>query len=392
MLKAEFTFKSNIWFVMCNENDKFEDICKSFAIKAEANLNYLVFLYRGMDINLGQTVSSIISKFDKERKIISILVDDLSPQNQKKTNIIKSTIPICPICYENVKFDIINYIISLSGCKNNHLNNMFIKEYEQTQNIDLNKIVCTKCNAKKLDTYENMMYYCNKCKMILCPLCKSQHDKLNKAHNAINYDYKNYTCEKHNELYNSYCKSCKINICVKCQKDHLQHDIISFGTIFPDIDELLNSLKDFRKIIDVFNNSINSIIDRFNKVKENIEMIYKIYYEIVANYEDKNRNYEIFMSLNDIKNNNVMKELQKINQINNINEKAKEILNIYEQMNQSNQTNANNIQNNVPRANPNQSVTRQIIHQNSQNTNSYYHSEMLKHLLRSVYFKKELKN
>ena len=121
-------------------------------------------------------------------------------------------------------------------------------------------------------------------------------------------------------------------------------------------------------------------------------MIYKIYYEIVANYEDKNRNYEIFMSLNDIKNNNVMKELQKINQINNINEKAKEILNIYEQMNQSNQTNANNIQNNVPRANPNQSVTRQIIHQNSQNTNSYYHSEMLKHLLRSVYFKKELKN
>ena len=82
MLKAEFTFKNNIWFVMCNENDKFEDVCKSFAIKAEANLNYLVFLYRGMDINLGQTVSSIISKFDKERKIISILVDDLSPQNQ----------------------------------------------------------------------------------------------------------------------------------------------------------------------------------------------------------------------------------------------------------------------------------------------------------------------
>ena len=63
-------------------------------------------------------------------------------------------------------------------------------------------------------------------------------------------------------------------------------------------------------------------------------------------------------------------------------------------MNQSNQQNANNIQNNIPRANPNPSIFRQVIPQNSQNTNSnsYYHSEMLKHLLRSVYFKKDLKN
>ena len=75
-----------------------------------------------------------------------------------------------------------------------------------------------------------------------------------------------------------------------------------------------------------------------------------------------------------------------------MNDKAKEILNIYEQMNQSNQTNANNIQNIVPRAKPNPSISRKIIPQNSQNTNSYYHSEMLKHLLRSVYFKKDLKN
>ena len=139
ILKAEFTFKSNVWFVMCNENDKFEDVCTSFTIKAETNLNNLIFLYRGININLSQIISSIISKFDKERNIISILVDDLSPQNQ----------------------NIFNYKINFSCCKNNHLNNMFIKDYEQTQNIDLNKIVCTKCNAKKLDTYENLMYFCS---------------------------------------------------------------------------------------------------------------------------------------------------------------------------------------------------------------------------------------
>ena len=36
-------------------------------------------------------------------------------------------------------------------------------------------------------------------------------------------------------------------------------------------------------------------------------MIYKIYYEMVTKYEDKNRNYEAFMSLNGIKNNNILK-------------------------------------------------------------------------------------
>ena len=61
-------------------------------------------------------------------------------------------------------------------------------------------------------------------------------------------------------------------------------------------------------------------------------------------------------------------------------------------MNKPNKQNANNIQNNVSRANPNSSVSRQVIPQNAQNTNSYYHSEMLKHLLRSVYFQKDLKS
>ena len=208
---------------------------------------------------------------------------------------------------------------------------------------------------KKLNTYENKMYVCNKCKIILCPLCESTHDKY---HSSINYDFKYSTCEEHNELYISYCKSCKKNICVKCQKNHLQHDIVQFREIFPDKDELLNALKEFRKIIDVFNNDINSIIDRFNKVKENIEMIYKIYYEMVIKYEDKNRNYEAFMSLNGIKNINILKNVDNINPVNNINDKSKYILNIYEQMFQQNQQNIININNNEPKIKPSKLISK----------------------------------
>jgi len=110
---------------------------------------------------------------------------------------------------------------------------------------------------------------------------------------------------------------------------------------------------------------------RFNKVKENIEMIYKIYYEMITKYEDKNRNYEAFMSLNGIKNNNFVKNLENINLINNINDKSKHILNIYEQMFQHNQQNiiiTNNIPQNLKL--PKKNVPNKKLSSNSQNNSS----------------------
>ena len=38
MIKAEFAFKNNQIFIMCNEDDKMEGVCKRFGIKAETDL------------------------------------------------------------------------------------------------------------------------------------------------------------------------------------------------------------------------------------------------------------------------------------------------------------------------------------------------------------------
>lgn len=117
-------------------------------------------------------------------------------------------------------------------------------------------------------------------------------------------------------------------------------NIIQFGYIFPDKEELLNILKDSKKIIDVFIKDISDIIERFKNVKENIETIYKIYFEMVTKYDDKNRNYQVFNSLNNIKNINIiMNDLNDINKINDIHDKMTNILNIYNQMFQTNQNN-----------------------------------------------------
>ena len=53
--------------------------------------------------------------------------------------------------------------------------------------------------------------------MKLCPLCKSSH---NKNHNIINYNDKNYICNKHNELFIKYCNECRENMCMLCENEH----------------------------------------------------------------------------------------------------------------------------------------------------------------------------
>ena len=174
------------------------------------------------------------------------------------------------------------------------------------------------------------MYICNQCKIILCPLCKQQHEK---SHSIISYDEKNYRCSKHNELFISYCNDCLINLCFKCQKEHLQHNILSMSSILPEKNDLYAILKKLRKSMDIFNKDINQIIERMNKVKQNFEKLYKIYYDMVDKYDDGKRNYEIIMSLNNINNNNILQDLETINQTNNINCKVEKILDKYQQMN-----------------------------------------------------------
>ena len=188
--------------------------------------------------------------------------------------------------------------------------------------------------TNKNNTYNNEIFLCNICKIILCPLCKIKH---NKEHNIINYDLKNYICSKHNESYISYCKDCKIDICLKCQKEHIKHKMILYGEILPDTNELLKKLRYFQNIKNIFNNFIERTIYQLNNVKENIEILYNIYNDMLYKYEDKYRNYEIFMSLENINNNCIIKDLERINKIENINIKLENILNIYEKMNFENE-------------------------------------------------------
>ena len=105
------------------------------------------------------------------------------------------------------------------------------------------------------------------CKFSLCPLCKSNHDK---EHKIINYELKDYICDKHYDNFNSYCQICKENICIQCEKEHSGHSIIYFGKFLPDINQYKNIMNELKEKIDLLKNNMNEIQKIFNETLKNI--------------------------------------------------------------------------------------------------------------------------
>ena len=249
----------------------------------------------------------------------------------KKNDIIKSGNIICPECKENIKMDIINYKINIYECKNKHkMENILLDEFEETQNIDRLNILCDICQKNnKSISYNNIFYKCLTCGNNICPLCKSNHDN---THNIINYDDKYYICSEHNENYVSYCEECKINLCTLCE-GHKKHKRKLFADYLPKNEELIRKKDTLQYYIHNFNNVINSIISVLNDVKNKVNIYYKINEDIINNYNNKNRNYEIIYNLNQFQNNKIIDELNNIIECNNIIDKFTYIFNMYRKMN-----------------------------------------------------------
>ena len=340
MSQVEFQYNGNKTIIQCNENEKIKEIYKKFTTKTQIEQKNIYFLYDGKtdnDINEELTFIEMANSIDKERKKMIILVNNINEmENEKILNksIIKSKNIICPECGENIKIKINDYKISLYNCKNGHkINDLLLKDYENTQKINLSTIICNECNTNnKYNTYKNEFYKCYDCKINLCPLCKLKH---NKNHNIINYDKINYICEKHNEIFTKYCNNCKINICSICETEHLGHDGIYLGSIILKKEELEKKLNELRKYIDSFNEDINRIIQIINNVKEIFEKYYEIEKDMINNYDIRNRNYEILFNLNEIIENNIniTKDINKIINENQVKNKFNKILNIYNKLN-----------------------------------------------------------
>ena len=331
MAEVEFIYNGTKTIIQCNLSEKIKDISKRFKDKINLTNKNINYTYNGnLVLNEELKFEEIVNNEDKNRKKMSFIVFDNLIETKDK-DLIKSNEIVCPECKENIRMNINEYKINLLKCKNGHnKENILLDEFEETQNINLTDIICNICkNNNKSISYDNIFYKCLTCNINICPLCKSSHDK---NHIIINYDEKYYICNEHNEKYMLYCEDCNKNLCTLCD-GHKEHKRIFFVDILPKKEDLIKKKQLLKSTIDDFNSEIKVLISRFNEVTNKINIYYKIIEDMINNYDNKNRNYEIIYNLNQIQNNNINEELKKIIRCNNIIEKYNNILNIYKKMN-----------------------------------------------------------
>jgi len=339
MIQINFIYKGKNIPIQCTKNEKMKEIFSNFEIKAKIENSSSYYLYNGNKLDNEIKIEEIIGNNDINN--INILVNSID--EMKSNNLLSSKYIICPECKECTRIKMNDYKIKLYGCKNGHnIENLLLEEFENKQKIDISKIICDICKKNnKSNTYNNDFYKCNTCKIYICPLCKTSH---NKEHNIINYEQKDFICEIHNEIYIKYCNSCKKNICMLCFIQHNKHENISYENIIPDLDSIKNQIIQLKDSIDIFKSEIKKIINNLNEVIKNIDLYYNIYNNIFKNYVMKNRNYEILQNVNEI-NNNIINDINEINKDNNIINKFKEILSIYNKMKNNKVDIYNNIKN-----------------------------------------------
>ena len=211
MAEIIFNYESTYIAIQCNINDKMQNVINKYLTinnkNDNINDNNLYYIYNGEKVNKDLTFNEQANEIDKKRKKMDILVINNEDDINKKNEIISDEI-ICPKCKENSIIDINNFKFTFHGCINNHeIKDILIDKYEETQKIDLNKIMCDICKQNnKGNAYKNRFYKCYTCKKNICILCKSIHDT---NHIIINYDDRNYFCRKHNDSFIKYCKACK---------------------------------------------------------------------------------------------------------------------------------------------------------------------------------------
>ena len=327
MSRVIFNYNGTDTDILCNKEDIIEDICKKFCSKIQIDMKSVGFLYGGQPINLELTFEQSLNGADKARNKMNVLLTSIDyKEKSEKDAIIKSKYIICPDCGETCKIKLKNYKIELYECKNCHyIDNIFLNEFEETQKIDLKKVICDNCKEKnQYESFNNQFYKCNSCNQKLCPLCKSVHKQ---DHFIIKQEQQNFICTNHNKFYNSYCERCKIDLCMLCEKDHKNHKIISYGMIIPNNKELeINSL-DLKMAFDILKENIDKIKHMLNNINENLINYYNIYNNLIKNFDNVNVKYDVIYNINELNkiNNEILNDLNDINSDDNYNNQFKKL-------------------------------------------------------------------
>ena len=142
-IEIEFRYKNEKIAFQCYENENMKDIFKNFKQKLGLINKKLHYLYNGKKVEENMTINEIVNKYVIENNEMIIFVFDSKESEYEDKPIKMEYLIICPTCKENIKMDIKDFKINLYECKNGHkIENILLNEFEETQKIELDKIIC----------------------------------------------------------------------------------------------------------------------------------------------------------------------------------------------------------------------------------------------------------
>ena len=101
MSEVIFEFEGREVIIQCKKDEKMKDICQRYVNKIDRNINSLIFLYGGKQLNFNLNFNEQANKIDKERNIMKVLILRNEDNNDY----------ICPKCGEKIKLNIKDDII-----------------------------------------------------------------------------------------------------------------------------------------------------------------------------------------------------------------------------------------------------------------------------------------
>ena len=103
--KIIFSFNGIEVHIQCTLEDKINDICKKYATKIDNNINSLLFLYGGNQMNMELKFKEQASSMDINNKEMNVLVY----KNENDDDF------ICPHCNKKIKLEKIDEIILINN-------------------------------------------------------------------------------------------------------------------------------------------------------------------------------------------------------------------------------------------------------------------------------------
>ena len=356
-IKTNFIFNNQKTEFNFNKSDLIQNILSSFATKINRKIEDFNFLYCGE--KLVNYESKTLSDLSPKDNMINISVYE---KNQKEENSGGKIMPenvslkvsehiICPRCKFMSEIDINNFKVYITNCNNNHsMPGLFMNDFNTTQYIDESRILCQECkkSQKELlistENQSNVLQMCS-CGMSICQSCFPSHKEkiLNKNHNSIPYQDKDYFCFEHNNIYSAYCQKCKKNICEKCEEIHNNHQIDLYKNILLK-DNIIQNIKNMNEEliskVQRFNHELNELINLLNNISTNIQNDLKIFLQIsnkvINDYNLERKNYQIIQNMkvinNTINDSPILKDIDSFLADSNSNIRIKCLLDMYNTM------------------------------------------------------------